>query len=301
VSIQQSLNIWQESNDLFRQVVEETFELLCVVDPTGKLLLASEGYARIFGFIPSSVEDKVACIDSEYRIDAQKLFHKTVQEGTKEKLEIRMKRVDGAWIWVETMTIPIHNSEGQLSHVVFASNDITAKKQHENRLTALAYHDPLTGLPNRRLFKEHLNHALLQAKRTSKPLALFYLDIDDFKLINDTMGHDIGDQFLQNFAGRVKGCLREVDTFARMGGDEFTILLPYVEAADHVEIVAKRIFDMLQEPWVLEQHQFSSTVSMGIVVCPEDGADSKILLKKVDKALYQVKETGRNGYQFYQA
>ncbi|MNH99988.1 Phytochrome-like protein cph2 [compost metagenome] len=164
---------------------------------------------------------------------------------------------------------------------------------------ALAYHDPLTGLPNRRLFKEHLNQALLQAKRKEKQLSLLYLDIDNFKHINDTMGHDIGDQFLQQFANRIRGCLREMDTFARMSGDEFTILLPYFESSDNVELVAQRIFNSLKEPWNVEQYQFTASVSMGIVIYPQDGIDSKSLLKHVDIALYQVKNRGRNGYQFY--
>jgi diguanylate cyclase (GGDEF)-like protein len=163
----------------------------------------------------------------------------------------------------------------------------------------MAYHDPLTGLPNRRRFKEHLHQEILYAKRTGKMMALLYLDLDDFKNINDTMGHDIGDAFLQAFSHRVRSCLREVDLFSRMGGDEFTILLPLMDSVQSVENVVKRIFQSIEEPYHLDGNQFHSSISMGIALYPIDSEDSNVLLKKVDIALYHVKGRGRNGYQFY--
>jgi diguanylate cyclase (GGDEF)-like protein len=126
-----------------------------------------------------------------------------------------------------------------------------------------------------------------------------YLDIDDFKLINDTMGHEAGDEFLKAFATRIKGCIREVDMVARMGGDEFTVLLPSVDSASNVEKVAKRIFAAISAPWETREHQFSATVSGGIVVYPANGEDAATLLRNVDIALYKVKESGRNNYMFY--
>jgi diguanylate cyclase (GGDEF)-like protein/PAS domain S-box-containing protein len=301
-TIQQQEDPLQGTDGLFRQIVEETWEMLGIVSTEGNQLLhASAGFDRIIGFIPTSIEQLLEIIDSEYRMDARKLFYKAAQTGARGRLELRAKRVDGSWVWLEAVVLPIKESNGQFSRIAFVCNDLTIKKTYEHRLVALAYHDPLTGLPNRRLFKELLSQALSQAKRTGKELALLYLDIDDFKQINDTMGHDIGDQFLQEFANRVRGCLREIDTFARMGGDEFTILLPSFEARDNVEMVAKRIFRSLEKPWNLEQHQFKATISMGIVMYPEDGTELTGLLKQVDKALYQVKGTGRNRYQFYQA
>jgi diguanylate cyclase (GGDEF)-like protein len=149
------------------------------------------------------------------------------------------------------------------------------------------------------LFKEHINQLLLQTKRTGRPFALFYLDIDDFKIINDTMGHDIGDAFLQDFAARIQNCLREIDMFARMGGDEFTILLPVVDCEEHVDRIAQRIIRCVEQPWQVKGHSFRSTVSMGITVYQGDQLDAAGLMKQVDIALYQVKDKGRNNYQFF--
>lgn len=292
---------WQVSEGLFRQIVEETWEMLSIVDVQGKVQYASAGFERIVGFNPENVQEFLNYIAPEYRMDARKLFHKAVHAGRSGKLELKVERIDQSSIWLEAMIMPIKPSEGPYTQVAVVCNDITTKKTYENKLLALAYHDPLTGLPNRRLFKEHLTQALSQARRTGKPLALLYLDIDDFKYINDTMGHDVGDQFLVEFAKRIRGCLREIDTFARMGGDEFTILLPAFEAKENVEMIAKRIFRSLEKPWCIEHYEFTATVSMGIILYPDDGVDASSLLKQVDSALYQVKGTGRNRYQFYRA
>jgi diguanylate cyclase (GGDEF)-like protein/PAS domain S-box-containing protein len=293
--------LWLESDTFFLQIVQDAWDTFGVFDASGKLLFASSSYYRNIGFVPSRMEELFARIDSGYRMDLRKLFLNAAQMGKKGRLEFRFRHMDERWIWFETQAIPIRGSDGMISHIAFLTNDITAKKQHESKLIAMAYHDPLTGLPNRRLFKEHLNQALLQAKRTGKTMALLYLDIDDFKVINDTMGHDIGDGFLQSFADRIRGCLREVDMFARMGGDEFTILLPMMDSESHVETVANRIFQSIEEPYELDGHRFHSSISMGIALYPTDGEDSNALLKKVDTALYQVKGKGRNAFQFFKS
>lgn len=292
-------SLWLESETFFLQIVQGAWDTFGVFDVFGKLLFASSSYERSIGFIPSRMEELYARIDSEYRIDLRKLFINATQVGKKGSLEFRFRHSDESWIWLETIAIPILGPDGRIFQVAFMTNEITARKKQEAKLIEMAYHDPLTGLPNRRLFKEYLQQEIHHAKRTGKMMALLYLDIDDFKIINDTMGHNIGDEFLQEFASRIRGCLRDVDMFSRIGGDEFTILLPLIDSVHHVEAIVNRIFRYIKEPYELDGYFFHSTVSMGIVLHPKDGDDSNIMLKKVDSALYHAKGLGKNTFQFF--
>ncbi|MCD1258690.1 sensor domain-containing diguanylate cyclase [Paenibacillus athensensis] len=290
-----------ESATFFGQIVQQSWELFSVLGLDGELLHVSASCQRTLGAILPTSRAFLERVHEEDRQLLRQLFWATAQGGGGGTLDFRVQHMNGEWLWLESRLIAIYSPTGELRQVVFVARDITARKQQEARLLNMAYHDPLTGLPNRRLFREHLNQALLQAKRSGGTMALLYLDIDDFKIINDTMGHDTGDAFLQVFAERVRGALREIDTCARMGGDEFTILLPVVDEPANVETVARRIFQSLQRPWDVGEYQFTATVSMGIAVYPNDGKDAASLLKHVDSALYQVKGHGRNGYQFYRA
>ena len=200
---------------------------------------------------------------------------------------------------MECIAIPLCDEKDELIEIAFALQDITLRKNQESRLVAMAFHDPLTGLPNRRLFKEHLHQLLQQAKRTDRAFALLYVDIDDFKVINDTMGHDIGDAFLQEFVGRIQGCLREIDMFARMGGDEFTILLPAVDCQEACRKHCSAHHSCVEQAWDVQGQAFRATVSMGITMYQSDQTDATQMMKEVDIALYQVKGKGRNHYQFY--
>lgn len=161
----------------------------------------------------------------------------------------------------------------------------------------MAYHDPLTGLPNRRLFKETLRQAISNADRYERNIAVMYLDLDRFKQINDTLGHDIGDELLKLFSQRVKGCLRESDMLARLGGDEFAVFLETSCDMD-ITTVAEKIIVTLQKQWVIGEHDFTTTSSIGIAVYEKD-IDAKGLIKRADTTLYQAKQLGRNTYQIY--
>jgi diguanylate cyclase (GGDEF)-like protein/PAS domain S-box-containing protein len=284
---------------LARQIIEQAWDLYCQLDVHGNLIYASNRFHEILGYVPEHVQQIIEAIDSEYRVDVYKLFMHTLQTNTSSKLEFRARGTNGAHLWLECTAIPLCDEKGELIEIAFALHDSTQRKSHESRLVAMAFHDPLTGLPNRRLFKEHFQKLLLQAKRTGRAFALLYIDIDDFKIINDTMGHDIGDAFLQEFVSRIQGCLREIDMFARMGGDEFTILLPAVDCRQHVESIAQRIIACVEQAWDVQGQVFRSTVSMGITMYRSDQTDAVQMMKEVDIALYQVKGKGRNHYQFY--
>lgn len=188
-------------------------------------------------------------------------------------------------------------SEGQLIRsYVF---DVTERKRSEQMLQYQAFHDLLTGLPNRTLFNEQLSTALANAQRHEHMMAVMFLDLDRFKNINDILGHAIGDQLLQGFAERLRGSIRSGDTVARWGGDEFTILLPQINNAEEVTKVAQRILQDLKPAFELNNNNLHISSSIGIALYPQDGEDSESLLRKADAALYLTKAQGRNNYQFY--
>jgi diguanylate cyclase (GGDEF)-like protein/PAS domain S-box-containing protein len=177
--------------------------------------------------------------------------------------------------------------------------DVTERMQAQLQLQYLAHHDALTDLPNRALFLERLEHALIRARWTKRPLAVLFLDLDRFKNINDTLGHDIGDSALRVTSERLKNCVREGDTVARLGGDEFTVLLEDIADTDDVPAIAQKIVDSLSRPFVVNNREFVVTTSIGISLYPSDGEDSLRLLRNADTAMYRAKDQGRNKYQFY--
>jgi diguanylate cyclase (GGDEF)-like protein/PAS domain S-box-containing protein len=179
--------------------------------------------------------------------------------------------------------------------------DITERTYAEEQIKHLAYHDALTGLPNRLLFKDRLTVALSHAQRDHSRLAVVFLDLDRFKVINDSLGHNIGDQLLQAVAARVQSCVRDSDTVARLGGDEFTLLLPSLGRSEDAALVAQKIIEAVRYPFHIEGREFFITTSSGISLYPEDGADAATLIKNADTAMYQAKESGRDNYQLFNA
>jgi diguanylate cyclase (GGDEF)-like protein/PAS domain S-box-containing protein len=187
------------------------------------------------------------------------------------------------------------------SGMVCVIRDITERTYAEEQIKHLAYHDALTNLPNRLLFKDRLTVALSHAQREGARLAVLFLDLDRFKVINDSLGHNIGDQLLQAVAARVQACVRDSDTVARLGGDEFTVLLPRLNRSDDAAPVASKIIEAIRYPFHIEGREFFITTSIGISLFPEDGTDAESLIKNADTAMYQAKEVGRDNYQLFNA
>ncbi|HEY9050894.1 MAG TPA: EAL domain-containing protein, partial [Gammaproteobacteria bacterium] len=200
----------------------------------------------------------------------------------------------------------------KLNEVIVLVRDITERKQAEEQIAYLAYHDSLTGLPNNRLFKDRLNQGIAYAKRNNTQLAVLFLDLDRFKLINDTMGHGVGDQLLQATADRLIEGIRKTDSIgfsasalgssvARLGGDEFTILLEDIEDTKTVTRVAERLIQIVARSIQLGDQEVYTSTSIGIAIYPEDGINSELLLKNADAAMYHAKAQGRNNFQYYNA
>jgi diguanylate cyclase (GGDEF)-like protein len=179
------------------------------------------------------------------------------------------------------------------------ARDIDDRKKAEATILRMAYHDTLTDLPNRLLFNDRLNVVMSAAKRNNRKFAVMMLDLDRFKLINDSLGHDIGDLLLQAVGNRLRGLLRKSDTLARMGGDEFMLLLPEINQNKDAEIVARKIVKSFQDSFILKNYELKATASIGIAVYPDDGEDFDALKKNADIAMYKVKEKGRDNFKSY--
>lgn len=211
---------------------------------------------------------------------------------------------DGSRVWITWNNKAVLDEQGDTIEILSIGNDITDKKRYEQQIYQLAHYDDLTGLPNRTLFRQRLNKEIQQAQQQKKILPVFYIDLDRFKPINDSLGHHNGDLLLQKLAKRLLDCIQPNETLARMGGDEFTIILqPQIdehESLRYSQHIAREMLDTMSRPFKLDGHQIYITGSIGIVFYPNDGEELSLLLKNADMAMYQAKQKGKNCYLFYE-
>ncbi len=224
---------------------------------------------------------------------------KTVQSGQVWQGELTDRRKDGSTYTVDEIITPLHDEQGAITHYIAVQHDITQWQQQHEREHHLAYHDPLTGLPNRAALREAQNRAISQATRGALTLATLFIDLDGFKPINDSMGHHTGDQLLTAVAERLRGATRQTDTIARFGGDEFALLVTDLRKVEVVEGLAAKLCEALARPFALRGGQVRISASIGIALYPDDGTDADALLISADKAMYQAKCRGGNQYQRY--
>ena len=208
-------------------------------------------------------------------------------------------RRDGYESAIEDTAAPIHDQRGQLTGAVIVFHDVGVARAMSLRMSYLAQHDFLTGLPNRMLLNDRLTQAIASANRHRKSLAVLFLDLDHFKHINDSLGHAIGDQLLRSIAGRLVSCVRSSDTVSRQGGDEFVVLLSEVTRAEDAALAADKILAAVSRPHRIEHQDLQVTVSVGVGVYPDDGADAETLLRNADLALFHAKAGGRGNHQFF--
>jgi diguanylate cyclase (GGDEF)-like protein/PAS domain S-box-containing protein len=221
------------------------------------------------------------------------------QAGTVKRYDDILTSIAGEQRWVDVIKVPIRNDSGEVIGLAGVTRDITARKESESRVHYLAHFDALTRLPNRVMLHDRLAVSFANARRRNRRVALLFLDIDRFKVINDSLGHDMGDKLLQSVAERLQQCTREVDTVARLGGDEFVVALADLEQPADAAGIAQKILDSVSQPAKVGNYVLNSSTSIGISVFPEDGEQVDILLKNADTAMYQAKQNGRNGYEFF--
>jgi len=240
--------------------------------------------------------------------DAYVQDDREVIETGEDKLDFQedQSAPDGKRKWLSTSKVAMRDEEGNIVGVLGTYVDISKEKEiisqmneAKEKLNYQAYHDSLTGLPNRLLFYDRLQHAMKEANRYDKKIAVMFMDLDYFKTINDSLGHESGDKVLQYLAELLQKVLRSVDTVARFGGDEFVILLDAVESVDDVFEVIQKIMQALQTPYHIKQHSIHLRVSLGISIYPDDSEDAQTLIRNADSAMYRAKDEGRDTYQFY--
>lgn len=228
-------------------------------------------------------------------------FHKSVLRGNHGTLVFEMLCRDGRQRWVESHTVPLTSAQDGGTSALSVTLDITERVRDSERLSFLTQHDALTGLPNRLLFTDRLRQAMIEAQRHHRLVGVVFLDLDRFKNINDTLGHDVGDAMLVAVAARLRAALRPSDTIARLGGDEFAAILADMARAEDAPLVVQRVLDAFKEPFLIDGRELFMSASLGITLYPVDAADAYALLRNADTAMYRAKEHGRSACQFYTA
>ncbi len=240
-----------------------------------------------------------AFVDKDDRDVFRTHLVETLKSKTRLITEIRLGRKDGPELFIQLQSVASKDPENSQTLCRTATIDITGRKQMQEDIQHQAHHDTLTNLPNRRLLMEIMTIELGQARRGRKRLAMLFLDLDRFKYVNDTLGHDAGDTLLKEVAGRLQQSVRASDTLSRTGGDEFNVLLTEIPRADDIITIAQKIAGSFSKPFVIKGHEFDTKTSIGISIYPEDGESIEELFKNADIAMYHAKEQGGNSYQFY--
>jgi diguanylate cyclase (GGDEF)-like protein/PAS domain S-box-containing protein len=297
-SIQQRDADLRVSESYWRSLIQNAEDVVAVLDVAGVIRYASPAIQRILGYVPADLvgQSTGELLHADDRGAAGEwLALVRTNANHEELLECRMKHVDGHWVHVEARAKLVHDDSG--SFIVVNARDVSERWHDQEAMMHMAYHDALTGLPNRLLFADRLDVALAQARRNADKVCLISIDLDRFKIINDTLGHSTGDELLHGAAGRLEKLVREGNTVARIGGDEFIILLPACESAEDGVSVAQRLVEAFRLPFTLQAGSYHSTASAGLSVFPDDGGDAESLLRAADIAMYAAKDAGRDTFR----
>ncbi|HYD94649.1 MAG TPA: EAL domain-containing protein [Noviherbaspirillum sp.] len=294
--------VLRESEERFRVAFNQAAVGLAHVAPDGRWLMVNNKLCDIVGYsrkelLSMSFQDITHPEDlvADWAL-ARRMIAGEIYEKTREK---RYRHKAGYYIWVNLTSSMVRDAAGSPKYYSTVVEDISRRKQVEEELLHLANHDSLTSLPNRSLLLDRLAQALVFARRSDARVAVMLIDLDRFKTINDSLGHDIGDKIIIEISRRLSACIRAGDTIARLGGDEFVVIRPDVAREDAVASMAQQILAGLAQPITLQGHEFFPTASIGISVFPKDGTDGQTLLKNADMAMYRAKDAGRNTFQFY--
>lgn len=270
-------------------------EAIMIIDPNGLITTVNQGFSDITGY---SEDEVVGATPKIFDIGNHEMWDTISKEG-KWKGELQNTRKNGD-LYEESLTLnAVRDNQGKIINYVGVFSDITESKASQSKLNKLVNHDTLTGLPNRRLMNELLNHALKRGEREQHKTAVLFIDLDRFKTINDSLGHQVGDKLLFEVSSRVSLCIRESDVVARLGGDEFLVMMNFITKSDDAAIVAQKIIQEVQREFIIDGHEIFIGASIGISISWQDGNDVDSLIKAADIAMYQVKNRGKNNYCFY--
>jgi len=280
----------------YRNIFERNLTGLYVATQSGEILDCNDACSRILGF-----HGRKNLMDNRRLAEAIicKIHSNSSETSFTVASEEKFERPDGTEGWALCSIRPTERSDDGVQIFEGSLVDITERKRAEEQIQTLAYFDPLTGLANRTLARDRLSQSLAAAKRHRERMGILYLDIDSFKIVNDCLGHSVGDELLQHIAKRLRCCAREEDTIARLGGDEFLIALGPIETYSDVAVIAERIARELTPPFDLHDHSFTVTSSIGISIFPDHGENVETLIKNADAAMYASKNRGRNTFSFF--
>lgn len=281
--------------------IEQSPVSVAILARDGKIAYVNAKFVLQTGTYPRDIIDRhIEVLESIYFSGSdRRLLEKAIRHGESWHGEYQIKNKHGDEFWVESSLSPVRSHGDEITHYILIEEDVSLRKQHEKRLRRQAFYDDVTGLPNRLLALERLNQAISSAQRNNHYIGLLFIDLDQFKRVNDTLGHFSGDQLLRAAGERFSSLLRDVDTVARLGGDEFTIILPNISSTEGIKNVAEKIVRAFKKPFEIQATEIFTTTSIGITVFPDDSKDPQMLMRCADAAMYQVKETGRDNYFFY--
>jgi diguanylate cyclase (GGDEF)-like protein/PAS domain S-box-containing protein len=287
------------------RAIEASSHGVAIIDITKDeqpIIYVNKAFERITGYPEQYVIGKNLAHLQGSKADQvnQKRIDLAIREQREEVVEIETYRRNGELFWCELSVAPVTDSFTKVRHYVCILNDITQRREMEKQLVRQATHDSLTELPNRVLLIDRVDQAILQAKKKNTLLAFLFLDLDRFKMTNDTLGHSIGDKLLQAVSNRLLIATNDFDTVARLGGDEFVILLPELSTEVQAHQMAEEILHLLEKPFQVDQHSLKITGSIGISFYPKDGSDYGSLMKNADLSMYHAKDSGRNSYRVFE-
>ncbi|HUX81807.1 MAG TPA: diguanylate cyclase, partial [Halothiobacillus sp.] len=291
----------QASLHLFETAVSGSEEGFMILDTGLRILSVNPTFTRIYGYSAQEIigQTPEKLRSDQHEQDFYEAKWQSVRHFGRWQGEVWRRRKNGE-VFPEWLNISVVNdADGNTTHYIATFSDISQRKTAEAQIQYLSSHDALTGLPNRVLFQDRLENAIAQAARDHRRVALLNLDLDNFKLLNDSLGHSAGDTLLRGVAARLKLCIPETDTVSRLGGDAFLIALTHIENVDAINTILLEILSQVAAPMDIAGRNLSLTCSIGVAVYPDDGDLFETLLKRADKAMYHAKEAGRNTYRFF--
>ena len=295
----------REAERRYRSLFENAIEGIFRTTPNGRYIDANPALARIYGYdSPEELIESLRDIGRQLYVEPERReeFMQMVKaRGAVSNFESRVYRKNGEIIWISENARAVLDDDGNVVCYEGTVEDVTERKRYQARIEHQANYDTLTGLANRSLLHDRLQQAILTAATYGTRLAVVLVDLDRFKLINDSLGHHVGDELLKVMAKRLRACEREFDTVARLGGDEFVLLVNGHMHPASIAMLMKRTLEVVSQPWRSEAGDFHVTCSIGVAMYPDDGTDAATLLKHADLAMYRAKEQGRGLFQFYTA